>query len=729
MHRLALLTTLALVAAACGGTPPTLLPIGDREVAVGETLTFDVKATDPDTASLTFTADRLPTGATFQQYSDTAAEFRWSPTAADLGDTQVDFKVSDGRGEDTERVVLTVTAGSSAGPEFVGPSTWTLEAGQKSLEKIVEVQDDAARTIQWTPSGLPDGASFTPLVKRAVFFWEPTAAQRQQAQYSFSVKATNPDSGLEATKVFTILVQEGGGGGECTGAKPTVASTTPEAFEGANDFGVTATASDADSKVIGVTLSWAAGADPAADAFRAVEMTPAGGTWSAPVHLDADLAAGEFVTVTYEICARDDDDPNGDTCDQEACTGKQTFTARLAGGKGLCEPCAADADCGGPNDACIVYAADESFCGLDCAGGGTCPTGYECLALDGGAEQCQLPLDVPSCVASSSPAARAGDLVINEILADPAAGADANGDGIASTTGDEFVELVSTASGPVDIGGVTLSDAKQVRFTFPVGTVLGAGEAVVVFGGGNVANFGELGGALVFATSPNGDAGTLGLNNAGDELQLRDKDFGVIAVASYGAEGGQDQSLTLQPQVTGVTWVQHASAPGAAGAPFSPGVQSCGKQLPIATYGSCGGAACTSPNEDVEPNDTRADASCLSLPADVFGHLEYRAATSGPDAWDVFVFSARAGQKLSALTDTVASGGIDDTQLKLLDATGAVLAENDDAVDAQGNLTSLFAELVDVPIPADGTYYLQVGTYPSRQTDHVGGYELLVDVQ
>ena len=59
---------------------------------------------------------------------------------------------------------------------------------------------------------------------------------------------------------------------------------------------------------------------------------------------------------------------------------------------------------------------------------------------------------------------------IAEVLADPASGADPNGDGTASTTQDEFVELVNVTAVAIDIGGLTLSDATGLRHTFPPGT-------------------------------------------------------------------------------------------------------------------------------------------------------------------------------------------------------------------------------------------------------------------
>ena len=81
---------------------------------------------------------------------------------------------------------------------------------------------------------------------------------------------------------------------------------------------------------------------------------------------------------------------------------------------------------------------------------------------------------------------------------------------------DEFVEVINRTAAAVNIGGYSISDATQVRFTFPPGAQLPAGEVAVVFGGG--APRGEFGNAsvnrLVFT-------GTLSLNNGGDTITLK----------------------------------------------------------------------------------------------------------------------------------------------------------------------------------------------------------------
>src|SRR6185295_18022396 len=75
---------------------------------------------------------------------------------------------------------------------------------------------------------------------------------------------------------------------------------------------------------------------------------------------------------------------------------------------------------------------------------------------------------------------------ILEILADPATtiAGDSNGDGVSSSTQDEFVEFLNTGGSLVDISGWKLNDAVSTRHIFPASTLLLPSHYLVVFGGG-----------------------------------------------------------------------------------------------------------------------------------------------------------------------------------------------------------------------------------------------------
>ncbi|NOZ13363.1 MAG: hypothetical protein GXO69_06905 [Acidobacteria bacterium] len=153
--------------------------------------------------------------------------------------------------------------------------------------------------------------------------------------------------------------------------------------------------------------------------------------------------------------------------------------------------------------------------------------------------------------------------IINEFLADPTPGADANNDGTVSYSQDEFVEIVNATGFDTDISGWTLSDGNQVRHTFPAGTVIANGCAIVIFGGGSPV--GSFGGATVQTAS----TGTLSLNNSGDSIIL-EAGNSVMASVTY-SSSTDGVSATLSPDINGASYVDHDTAAGSNGAVDSPG--------------------------------------------------------------------------------------------------------------------------------------------------------------
>ncbi len=189
------------------------------------------------------------------------------------------------------------------------------------------------------------------------------------------------------------------------------------------------------------------------------------------------------------------------------------------------------------------------------------------------------------------PAPNAPQLLINEILADPGVvSGDANCDSVVNSSDDEFVEIVNLTNGPLDLTGVTLSDAAAVRFTFPQ-FVLGPREPVVVFARFQPAaapssphcvgvSATRIGDATAFATM-NG----LLLNNTSDTVSLGKPPATMpFSSVTYGTEAGNDQSITRSPDGALVPLIQHTSAPSAAtDRVFSPGSRLSGLSWAEAT--------------------------------------------------------------------------------------------------------------------------------------------------
>lgn len=185
-----------------------------------------------------------------------------------------------------------------------------------------------------------------------------------------------------------------------------------------------------------------------------------------------------------------------------------------------------------------------------------------------------------------------GDLIINELLVDATVDGDPNGDGTTDPVEDEFVEIANLSGGTVGLAGLILAEDEWStwlpRHTFAEGVLLRPGQAVVVFGGGDV---GALSAENVqFFTVDNDDPSTpygLSLRDAGETLQVIDSDgktvLAAIAWGSSSLDGTVpavlDASLTLDPDLYGKTYVDHSVCTDSVGA-YSPGTFCTGGSFP-----------------------------------------------------------------------------------------------------------------------------------------------------
>jgi hypothetical protein len=138
-----------------------------------------------------------------------------------------------------------------------------------------------------------------------------------------------------------------------------------------------------------------------------------------------------------------------------------------------------------------------------------------------------------------------GQVILNEILANE----------VGSDTGTEFIELVNVGGTAVDISGWKLWDADAARHTFPSGTVLAPGQALVVFASGSAIP-GGLSNAVAAST------GTLSLNNTGDTVSLRNASKKTVTSYTYASSLASTDGVSMNrsPDATAAgTFVLHTS--------------------------------------------------------------------------------------------------------------------------------------------------------------------------
>jgi len=151
-------------------------------------------------------------------------------------------------------------------------------------------------------------------------------------------------------------------------------------------------------------------------------------------------------------------------------------------------------------------------------------------------------------------------IVINEFLADPIGAGDANGDGTTDAEDDEFIELYNNSNSAINITGYKIKDALATNHIFPINSYIEPYDVIIIFGGGTPTGFDNL-------DVQTASTGTLSLNNGGDDITITDDDDNVLVSYTYGSEGGTNQSITRDPDVTG-SFVGHTTTTGAGA--FSP---------------------------------------------------------------------------------------------------------------------------------------------------------------
>lgn len=101
--------------------PPTVNPIPDKSILVGQVVSFEVTATDPEDEPLTLSADGLPDGATFVDNGDGTGTFTWPVGISQTGTYTITFIANDGTGQGSTTVTITVKGMAVMMPLVIRP--------------------------------------------------------------------------------------------------------------------------------------------------------------------------------------------------------------------------------------------------------------------------------------------------------------------------------------------------------------------------------------------------------------------------------------------------------------------------------------------------------------------------------------------------------------------------------------------------------------------------------
>ncbi|MBU1613671.1 tandem-95 repeat protein, partial [Patescibacteria group bacterium] len=134
--------------------PPVLAPIGNKSVNEGDSLTFELTASDSDTEdTISYTARPLPTGASFGNPT-----FTWTPGYNQAGTYPVTFIATDTQGDsDSETIIITVNNINRC-PILAEIENKTINEGQ-TLTFSVTASDSDNDPLVFSPGALPEGAN------------------------------------------------------------------------------------------------------------------------------------------------------------------------------------------------------------------------------------------------------------------------------------------------------------------------------------------------------------------------------------------------------------------------------------------------------------------------------------------------------------------------------------------------------------------------------------------
>ncbi|HEY5998155.1 MAG TPA: carboxypeptidase regulatory-like domain-containing protein [bacterium] len=184
--------------------PPSLTQPDDIAATEGMEFALTLAATDPEGDLLTFGAENLPSGATFDPYS---GEFRWTPTCTQAGTyPAIRFAVTDhGRNNGSEALSAQVTVPVSVAARDCAPvldpiGNRTVIVGE-TLTLHITASNPEGGALVLDATGLPPGATFNPA--DATFSWTPGATQRGVYTVTFAAVSTL-DTSLRDEETVTI---------------------------------------------------------------------------------------------------------------------------------------------------------------------------------------------------------------------------------------------------------------------------------------------------------------------------------------------------------------------------------------------------------------------------------------------------------------------------------------------------------------------------------------------
>lgn len=184
--------------------PPHLKPIDPITVDEGETISFEVSATDPDCDELSYSASALPPGASFD--SETRI-FVWTPDYDSQGNYEPQFHVSDnGIPRKGDAIPVEIIVGNvNRSPRLVLPDPPVIEVdeGESVSFSVNAVDQDTNDILRITVGNQPQSSTFDELTGEFSWITDYNSAGEYDVLFRVADNGEPPE-GDEAT--VTIIV-------------------------------------------------------------------------------------------------------------------------------------------------------------------------------------------------------------------------------------------------------------------------------------------------------------------------------------------------------------------------------------------------------------------------------------------------------------------------------------------------------------------------------------------
>ena len=172
--------------------PPVLDSIGDKSVSEGELLTFTLSASDPDGDAITYSAQDLPSGATFDANTHT---FSWAPTYKQAGVYNVTFTVSDGNLSSSQTISITASFIDSDGDGL--PDAWELENfGDLNQAADGDYDSDGLTNFEEYKSGTDPKVTNSNIALHKSYILDPAPNYSNGSQFTYPDGQTHDDTDL-----------------------------------------------------------------------------------------------------------------------------------------------------------------------------------------------------------------------------------------------------------------------------------------------------------------------------------------------------------------------------------------------------------------------------------------------------------------------------------------------------------------------------------------------------